>query len=62
MYYEGWAMQHDHSMIYCVSERDTHSVFSHAYIFFFCSYYRILTMVYNFQKYWVFGLYEPSSF
>jgi hypothetical protein len=24
------------------------------------SYYRILTMVYNFQKYWVFGLY-PSS-
>jgi hypothetical protein len=25
-----------------------------------CSYYRILTMVYNFQKYWVFGLY-PSS-
>jgi hypothetical protein len=28
--------------------------------YFFSSYYRILTMVYNFQKYWVFGLY-PSS-
>jgi hypothetical protein len=28
--------------------------------FYSCSYYRILTMVYNFQKYWVFGLY-PSS-
>jgi hypothetical protein len=35
-------------------------LFAHLWTFFTISYYRILTMVYNFQRYWVFLLY-PSS-